>query len=86
MLLCDIRKGRKDDGLEVARLDCTEVDVVSAAELKHAVDRGFRQRKVASTTMNADSSRSHLLFTKRARVSVVSHRFSNPVVCGNGLS
>merc|ERR1719409_1382731 len=28
----------------------------------NAVELGFRQRKVASTTMNADSSRSHLLF------------------------
>jgi len=58
----DIRTRRKEDGTEVVRLDCSEVDVQSAAELRNAVEMGFRQRKVACTTMNADSSRSHLLF------------------------
>lgn len=61
----DVRIGRKEDGVETVRLDCTEAQVFSAAELKSTVERGFRQRKVASTTMNADSSRSHLLFTIR---------------------
>jgi hypothetical protein len=58
----DIRMSKKDDGSEVVRLDCTELEVASACELNKVVDRGFGQRKVASTIMNADSSRSHLLF------------------------
>jgi len=47
------------------RLDCTEIEVSSAADLNKVVDHGFGQRKVASTIVNADSSRSHLFFTIR---------------------
>jgi len=47
------------------RLDCTEIEVASAADLNKVVDHGFGQRKVASTIVNADSSRSHLFFTIR---------------------
>merc|ERR1712226_357912 len=41
----------------------TEEVCGDAAELLHLLDRGKRQRSVAATAMNSESSRSHLMIT-----------------------
>ena len=43
--------------------DLTYVDVAGPEEVLAALERGSRQRRVTSTAMNADSSRSHLILS-----------------------
>lgn len=58
----DIKQEKNPDGSMGVKLECTIVPASNTADLETAVGRGFGNRKVASTSMNADSSRSHLLF------------------------
>jgi hypothetical protein len=41
----------------------TELDITSAKKAKEALISGFKNRHVASTNMNRESSRSHLIYT-----------------------
>merc|ERR1719446_1650496 len=52
----------------LVKLDATLVPASSVDDLEAAVGKGFGNRKVASTSMNADSSRSHLMFMIFANV------------------
>lgn len=58
----DIKQEKKEDGTMAVKLDATQVSVKNSEDLSRAVAKGFGNRKVASTSMNADSSRSHLMF------------------------
>ena len=44
---------------------CNEVEVKSPAEALEALYKGQKRRKVAHTSLNAESSRSHSIFTIR---------------------
>jgi hypothetical protein len=57
----DVRNERMPDGTTRVVIESTLVPVTCAETLTKAVERGFGQRKVSSTNMNADSSRSHLM-------------------------
>lgn len=63
-----IGKEKAADGSTAVKLDCTMVPAKSVDDLEGAVAKGFGNRKVASTSMNADSSRSHLMFMIFANV------------------
>ena len=52
----DPKKGMYIDNL-------TELEIVSAKKAKEALISGFKNRHVASTSMNRESSRSHLIYT-----------------------
>jgi hypothetical protein len=43
--------------------DLTQLEVSNLGHLKELIEHGFAQRKVAETSMNAESSRSHLILT-----------------------
>jgi len=58
----DIHNEKTAEGTLRVVLACHQVPINSAEDLEKAVSRGFGQRKTASTGMNADSSRSHLMF------------------------
>mmetsp|Transcript_68544 Transcript_68544/g.108050 ORF Transcript_68544/g.108050 Transcript_68544/m.108050 type:complete len:1004 (-) Transcript_68544:36-3047(-) len=58
----EIKNEKMKDGSIGVRLDSVTVDCTSVADLTKAVEKGFGNRKVTATAMNADSSRSHLMF------------------------
>ena len=57
---CDIKE---DPGKGVFVKGLSEVAVESEAELHAMLDKGLHNRTVAATNMNAESSRSHSIFT-----------------------
>jgi len=68
----EIRQDKAEDGTMSVRIDATVVPAKNVGDLETAVAKGFGNRKVASTSMNADSSRSHLLFMIFAKIKEIS--------------
>jgi len=44
-------------------LNTTMIQITSLEEARMAFDRGIKSRKISSTEMNDESSRSHMIFT-----------------------
>jgi len=57
----DIKQAKGPCGEAIVKIDCVKVPAFSTPDLEKNVMTGFGNRKVASTSMNADSSRSHLM-------------------------
>lgn len=63
---CPLKLSVRQDRAGSVQVDrLFEREVKDAAELKALLDRGLAQRRVAASTMNIKSSRSHLVFTIR---------------------
>ena len=56
---------REDNNKNIYVHGANEVEVSSPNEALEALRRGQRRRKVAHTTLNTESSRSHSVFTIR---------------------
>ena len=59
----DVLKIREDPKKGMYIENLTELDITSAKKAKEALISGFKNRHVASTNMNRESSRSHLIYT-----------------------
>ena len=59
----DILKIREDPKKGMYIENLTELEISSAKKAKEALISGFKNRHVASTSMNRESSRSHLIYT-----------------------
>ena len=66
----DPKKGMYVQGL-------TEVEITTAKEAKNLILMGLKSRHVAATEMNAESSRSHLLFSIYLSTSYINNRGSS---------
>ena len=55
----------------------TEVEITTAKEAKNLILMGLKSRHVAATEMNAESSRSHLLFSIYLSTSYINNRGSS---------
>ena len=56
---------REDNSKNIYVHGASEVEVSSPSEALEALRRGQKRRKVAHTTLNTESSRSHSVFTIR---------------------
>ena len=59
----DVLKIREDPKKGMYIENLTELEISSAKKAKEALISGFKNRHVASTSMNRESSRSHLIYT-----------------------